>query len=55
MTIESKNKDIDECKRPFVCELGSTCQNTAGSYLCTKTCGIGYNFDAIFVQCRGII
>lgn len=46
--------DIDECKRPFVCQVGSTCQNTAGSYTCTKSCGVGYNFDAIFIQCRDL-
>jgi hypothetical protein len=31
------NKDI--------CPKNLTCQNTAGGFLCMKTCGAGYTFD----------
>jgi hypothetical protein len=47
-------KDVDECRsRTYSCDQGSKCQNTVGSYSCTKSCGMGYLFNAIIVQCQG--
>ncbi|RNA08865.1 Fibulin-1 [Brachionus plicatilis] len=46
--------DIDECKKPNICDHGSSCQNTVGSYRCTQSCGVGYSFDVIFVSCRDV-
>ena len=46
--------DIDECKRPNACGPGLTCQNTVGSFTCTKTCDSGYMFNAIIIQCQDV-
>lgn len=53
-TLTNHCIDVDECKRPSVCSSGSTCQNSVGSFQCTRSCGVGYTFDAIFVQCRDV-
>jgi len=46
--------DIDECRRPNACGPGLTCQNTVGSFTCTKTCDSGYMLNAIIIQCQDI-
>ena len=48
-------KDVDECRRPRICgDTGSKCQNTIGSYMCTKSCGVGYMFNAIIYTCQDL-
>jgi hypothetical protein len=51
--------DMDECRTAAatsgsLCQRGLTCQNTVGSFLCTRSCGGGYVFDNIFVQCKDV-
>ncbi len=39
---------------PNLCPLGTTCQNTVGSYTCTRSCGIGYYLEPSANQCLDI-
>ncbi len=45
--------DVNECEESNPCTYGSNCTNVIGSFICSRSCSIGFVFDTDINRCRG--